>query len=75
MRVARDIQKAVVTLPNYGLFDDIRFPNDLANCTLCHVGKAYLPENVPADAPPTVANENPWIMHASNASAHSSGEA
>ena len=25
MRVARDVQKAVVTLPNYGLFDDIRF--------------------------------------------------
>jgi OmcA/MtrC family decaheme c-type cytochrome len=55
-------------------FDDFRFPNDLANCTLCHVGKAYLPESVPADAAPTVANENDWIMHAASTSAHSPGE-
>jgi hypothetical protein len=55
-------------------FDDFRFPNDLANCTLCHVGKAFLPENVPANAVPTVANENPWIMHAANTSSHSPGE-
>jgi OmcA/MtrC family decaheme c-type cytochrome len=57
------------------IFDDFHFPNDLANCTVCHVGKAYLPESVAADAAPTVANENPWIMHAANTSNHSPGEA
>ena len=32
-------------------FDRGGFPGDLRNCTLCHEGKSYLPESVPADAP------------------------
>jgi OmcA/MtrC family decaheme c-type cytochrome len=56
------------------VFDDLWFPNDLANCTVCHTGKAFLPENVPADAPPTVANESGWVMHAGTTTAHTSGE-
>ena len=56
------------------IFDDLWYPNDLANCTVCHTGKAFLPENVPADAPPTIANENGWVLHASNTTAHSPGE-
>jgi OmcA/MtrC family decaheme c-type cytochrome len=50
------------------------FPNDLRNCTACHSGKTYLVEAVPADAPPTVANETASIRHAANSSAHASGE-
>jgi hypothetical protein len=55
-------------------FDDFRFPNDLANCTLCHVGKSFLPESVPSYAVPTVANETDRIKHAPNTAAHSPGE-
>lgn len=55
-------------------FDDVGFPGDLRNCTLCHVGKTYLVENVPADAPPTIANETATIRHAANTTAHSAGE-
>jgi OmcA/MtrC family decaheme c-type cytochrome len=46
-------------------FDRGGFPNDLRNCTLCHAGKSYLPEALPADAPPTLANEHAEIRHAS----------
>jgi OmcA/MtrC family decaheme c-type cytochrome len=44
-------------------FDRGGFPGDLRNCTLCHLGKSYLPENVPADAPPTRANETAVVYH------------
>ena len=49
-------------------FDDVRFPNDLGNCRLCHVGETYLMEGVPATALPTVANETASIMHSAKAS-------
>ena len=55
-------------------FDDVIFPGDLRNCTLCHTGKTYLVENVPASAPPTIANETANIRHAANTTAHSAGE-
>jgi hypothetical protein len=45
-------------------FDRGGFPNDLRNCTLCHLGKSYLVEAVPADAVPTLANEHAEILHA-----------
>lgn len=54
-------------------FDDVRFPNDLANCTLCHAGGTYQIDAVPAGARPTEANEKPSILHAGTA-AHGSGE-
>jgi OmcA/MtrC family decaheme c-type cytochrome len=55
-------------------FDEGGFPNDLQNCTLCHEGKSYLVESVPADAPPTVANETGTVKHAANTAAHVAGE-
>ncbi len=54
-------------------FDEGIFPNDLANCTLCHEGKSYLVESVPGDAAPTVANETATIRHSAT-STHASGE-
>lgn len=55
-------------------FDDGRYPNDLANCTACHAGKSYLLENVPADSPPTVANETRTALHAPRSAVHVAGE-
>jgi hypothetical protein len=55
-------------------FDRGGYPNDLANCTLCHLGKSYLPESMPADAPPTIANEQPTIWHTDGSTAHREGE-
>ncbi len=49
-------------------FDDVRFPNRLADCTLCHPGRAWLLEAIPADAAPTTANETATIAHAASAS-------
>jgi OmcA/MtrC family decaheme c-type cytochrome len=43
--------------------DEGMFPNDLRDCTLCHEGRTYAVEAIPADAPPTVANENPSLRH------------
>ena len=59
--------------------DDVRFPNDLRNCTLCHEGRTYAPDQVPLDALPTVANEDATIRHVSAGGApatstHASGE-
>ncbi len=51
-------------------FDEALFPGDLADCTLCHEGKTYTVEAVPADAPPTRANETATILHAAGSAAH-----
>jgi len=48
-------------------FDDIRFPNRLADCTLCHADGAFALEAVPAGAPDTVANETATLQHAATA--------
>jgi OmcA/MtrC family decaheme c-type cytochrome len=55
------------------VFEGARFPNDLRDCTLCHEGTSYTVEAVPADAPPTVANESPTLLHA-GAGQHSAGD-
>jgi OmcA/MtrC family decaheme c-type cytochrome len=55
-------------------FDEGLFPNDLANCTACHSGLTYLVDAVPADAPPTIANETATVRHAANSLAHVAGE-
>lgn len=65
--------------------DEGEFPTDLANCTLCHEGRTYAVDQVPADARPTVANEDATIRHVPTkdgagsdvppTSAHVSGEA
>jgi OmcA/MtrC family decaheme c-type cytochrome len=47
-------------------FDDIVFPNRLADCTLCHADGAYLLERIPAGTPDTVANETATIQHAAS---------
>lgn len=58
-----------------GVFlDDIRFPNRLANCTLCHAGTTWLIEGQPVDAAPTTANETATIAHSAGA-AHGPGDA
>jgi OmcA/MtrC family decaheme c-type cytochrome len=54
-------------------FDDVRFPNALSNCRLCHVAESFRIEAVPAAALPTVANETGSIMHAGT-SAHAASE-
>jgi hypothetical protein len=51
-------------------YDEVRFPADLANCTLCHTGTTFRLENVPADAPPTLANETGVALHPPNTLAH-----
>jgi len=43
--------------------DFVRFPGNLSQCTLCHLDGAFLVENVPADAAPTVANETGVVLH------------
>jgi OmcA/MtrC family decaheme c-type cytochrome len=48
-------------------FDEVIFPNDLRDCTLCHEGTSYTVDAVPAGAPPTVANESPTLLHAGTA--------
>jgi OmcA/MtrC family decaheme c-type cytochrome len=58
---------------NAFFFDEAKFPGDLADCTLCHVGKSYLPEEVPASALPTLANETAGLMHTGTA-IHVEGE-
>jgi hypothetical protein len=44
-------------------FDRGGFPGDLRNCTLCHEGKSYLVDAVPADAPPSRGNEQGTVWH------------
>lgn len=51
-----------------GVFlDDIRFPNRLADCTLCHEGSTWLLDGQPANAAPTTANETASIRHSASA--------
>lgn len=67
----------LVVYGRYGskfFFDEAIFPGDLANCTNCHEGKSYTIEAIPADAPPTRANETPTILHAVGAVAHPANE-
>ncbi len=59
---------------NPHFFDEAIFPNDLRNCTLCHDGKSYLVDAIPAGAFPTVANEQPTIRHTAGTAVHVSGE-
>lgn len=47
--------------------DDVRFPGDLADCSLCHAGRSFEIEAVPAGARPTVANENATLLHGGSA--------
>lgn len=47
----------------WALIDDIRYPNDLANCEACHLPATWEIESVPATAMPTVANEQPYLLH------------
>jgi OmcA/MtrC family decaheme c-type cytochrome len=54
--------------------DDVRFPNALGNCLLCHVEGSHLLESVPASAASTVANEKATILHAASA-LHPAGDA
>ncbi len=54
-------------------FDDVSFPNDLANCRVCHVEESFWLEAMPARALPTVANETGSILHSGKAT-HGSSE-
>jgi OmcA/MtrC family decaheme c-type cytochrome len=67
---------AVTSYGSWGIlrFRDVgEFPGDLADCTLCHLAATHRPESVPADAPPTVANETASVWHAGSV-AHAPGE-
>jgi OmcA/MtrC family decaheme c-type cytochrome len=64
---ALDLIQPFVVYGYYGIpwfFDEGIFPNDLANCRLCHEEGTYLVASVPAGAPGTVANETGSIQHA-----------
>ncbi len=54
-------------------FGEIRFPNDLRNCDLCHLDGTWRIDAIPADAAPTIANETPTIQHQATAD-HVQGE-
>jgi OmcA/MtrC family decaheme c-type cytochrome len=47
--------------------DDVRYPNDLANCEVCHRPGSWRIEAVPATAAPTTANERATILHTGTA--------
>jgi OmcA/MtrC family decaheme c-type cytochrome len=53
--------------------DDVRFPNNLAQCGVCHASGTFEIESVPASASPTVANEHATILH-KGTPAHASNE-
>jgi len=55
-------------------FDEGVFPNDLANCRVCHAEETFRLEAIPVDAAPTVANETPTLQH-KNTAAHATTEA
>jgi OmcA/MtrC family decaheme c-type cytochrome len=59
---------------NGKFFDDGRYPNDLANCTACHLAKSYLLDGLRADLPPTLANETHSIFHSGSSATHQPGE-
>jgi OmcA/MtrC family decaheme c-type cytochrome len=48
-------------------FDDVRFPNRLSNCAVCHLGNSFTVDAVPKDAQPTRANESATIVHSASA--------
>jgi len=57
-----------------GLFyDGVRFPSRLADCRTCHAEGTFTLEAIPANAPPTSANETATIRHAASAT-HVAGE-
>jgi OmcA/MtrC family decaheme c-type cytochrome len=72
--------EGILPLVHYGrwgtvwFFDGRRFPGDLADCTLCHEGKSYTIEALPADAPPTRVNETGTILHDPGSDAHPADE-
>jgi OmcA/MtrC family decaheme c-type cytochrome len=49
--------------PNPFFFDDIRFPNQLGNCEVCHLKDTWTIEHVPPDAASTKANESGRLLH------------
>ena len=53
--------------------DEVRFPGDLASCSLCHAAGTFEIESVPEDARPTVANENATLLH-KGSPAHAASE-
>ncbi|MFO0581222.1 MAG: OmcA/MtrC family decaheme c-type cytochrome [Anaeromyxobacter sp.] len=52
-------------------FDEGVFPNDLANCRVCHLGESFRLEAIPVEAAATVANETASLVH-KNTAAHGS---
>ena len=59
---------------NPSVFDDNQFPNDLADCRVCHKSDCYSLVGLPEGLEPTVANETGSILHA-GVSTHSPDEA
>ncbi|HYD55057.1 MAG TPA: OmcA/MtrC family decaheme c-type cytochrome [Gemmatimonadaceae bacterium] len=52
----------------------VEYPRELAQCTVCHTGRTYRIESIPADAPATVANESATLLHSATP-AHAAAEA
>jgi OmcA/MtrC family decaheme c-type cytochrome len=49
------------------------YPNDLTDCRICHVGRTYNIDAIPAGAAPTVANETASVRH-HHTETHEAGE-
>lgn len=47
----------------YSLLDDVKFPNDLGNCEVCHLRDTWRIEAVPSTAAPTMAHEAASLVH------------
>jgi OmcA/MtrC family decaheme c-type cytochrome len=54
-------------------FDDVRFPGNAADCTLCHANGTYAIESVPRTALATTANETGTVQHSATP-AHAAAE-
>jgi len=65
----------VITVSSTPRFRNLgEFPNDQANCTICHYQGSYHPENIPADALPTWGNETAKLLHVGGTAAHPANE-
>jgi OmcA/MtrC family decaheme c-type cytochrome len=74
VRITTNATTGAITLSTPRFRDMGEFPNDLANCTLCHDGQSYRLENLPADARPTIANETATLLHVDLTTAHAASE-
>ena len=75
VRTSTSSTTGVITAGSSPRFRDMgEFPNDQANCLVCHDHGCYHLENVPADARPTIVNETSTLLHVGSAATHTPAE-